>query len=99
MDAVGMREGCCPGAASSGVASSGAALSGFSLAESDFCAPVTVCGVTGVASWLETAGEVNAIISLMIGVRSDVGEMIRAGSQGRWFKGMCEVWSVEVMRW
>jgi hypothetical protein len=32
--------------------------------------------VTGVASWLETAGEVIAILSLMAGVRSDVGEKI-----------------------
>jgi hypothetical protein len=76
MDAVEMRGGWAPGSASSGLVSSGAVLSVFSLAKSDLCAPVTVCGVTGVASWLETAGEVIAILSLMAGVRSDVGEKI-----------------------
>ena len=69
-----MREGCSPGSASSGLASSGAVLSGFSLARSDLCAPVIVCRVTGVASWLETYGEVTAILSLMTGVRLDVGK-------------------------
>ena len=69
-----MREGCSPGSASSGLVSSGGALSGFSLVRSDLCAPVIVCRVTGVASWLETYGEVTAILSSMTGVELDVGE-------------------------
>jgi hypothetical protein len=54
--------------------SSGGVLICFSLAESDLCAPVIVCRVTGVASWLETYGEVTAMLSLMTGVELDVGE-------------------------
>lgn len=65
-EVAGRRSGRAEG--SVGVASGGSgpggvipgeALSGFSLERSD--APVVVCGVMGAASWLETAGEVNAM--------------------------------------